>query len=109
MEKVKENLEKEGHKIYCYTVDVTDRKNVYKNADLVKQEVGVVDILINNAGIVCGNTFLDIPDYMIEKTFQVNILSNYWVNKDETKHIWLSFKCCSSFFFFRLSKHFYQI
>ncbi|KAI4456973.1 pksb [Holotrichia oblita] len=81
MVKVKDNLEKEGHQVYCYTVDVTDRKNVYKNADLVKQEVGVVDILINNAGIVCGNTFLDIPDYMIEKTFQVNILSNYWTVK----------------------------
>ncbi|KAK9727514.1 short chain dehydrogenase [Popillia japonica] len=81
MVKVKDNLEKEGHQAYCYTVDVTDRKNVYKNADLVKQEVGVVDILINNAGIVCGNTFLDIPDYMIEKTFQVNILSNYWTVK----------------------------
>ncbi|KRT79700.1 dehydrogenase [Oryctes borbonicus] len=80
-QKVKENIEKEGHKVYHYTVDVTDRKNVYKNADLVKQEVGVVDILINNAGIVCGNTFLDIPDYMIEKTFQVNILSHYWTVK----------------------------
>lgn len=85
MEKIRDNLDREGYKIYCYVVDVTDRKNVYKNADLVKQEVGVADILINNAGIVCGNTFLDIPDYMIEKTFQVNILSNYWVRRNRRK------------------------
>lgn len=52
---------------------------VYKYAEQIKQDVGDVDILINNAGIVCGQTFLDLPDYMIEKTYQVNILSHYWV------------------------------
>lgn len=60
-------------------VDISDRRNVYKNADLVKNEIGTVDVLINNAGIVTGNTFLDCPDHMIEKTFQVNMLSHYWV------------------------------
>ncbi|XP_022916882.1 epidermal retinol dehydrogenase 2 [Onthophagus taurus] len=81
MNEIKEKIENEGHQVHVYTVDVTDRKSVYKNADLVKSEVGVVDILINNAGIVCGNTCLDIPDYMVEKTFQVNILSQYWTVK----------------------------
>lgn len=79
MEKVVLAAAKEGNEIHAYNVDVTDRKVVYKNADLVKSEVGTVDILINNAGIVCGNTFLDLPDHMIEKTYQVNILSHYWV------------------------------
>ncbi|XP_017771270.1 PREDICTED: short-chain dehydrogenase/reductase family 16C member 6 isoform X2 [Nicrophorus vespilloides] len=81
LEKVQEKCAKEGYKIYTYAVDISDRQNVYKNADLVKSEVGHVDILINNAGIVCGNTFLDIPDHMIEKTYQVNILSHYWTTK----------------------------
>lgn len=79
LEKVVLSAAKEGNTIDAYTVDVTDRKSVYKNADLVKTEIGPVDILINNAGIVCGNTFLDLPDHMIEKTYQVNILSHYWV------------------------------
>lgn len=52
---------------------------MYKYAALAK-DVCSVDILINNAGIVCGETLLDIPDEMIEKTFQVNILSHYWVS-----------------------------
>lgn len=79
MEKIIVTAAKEGNQVHAYVVDVSDRKNVYKNADLVKSEVGTVDILINNAGIVCGNTFLDLPDHMIEKTYQVNILSHYWV------------------------------
>lgn len=52
---------------------------VYKYAELIK-DTNFVEILINNAGILCGQTLLDIPDEMIEKTFQVNIVSHYWVS-----------------------------
>ncbi|KAJ8929817.1 hypothetical protein NQ314_017414 [Rhamnusium bicolor] len=73
-------MEKEGHKVFAYPVDVTDRESVYKYANIVKADLGPVEVLINNAGIVCGQTLLDIPDYMIEKTYKVNILSHYWVS-----------------------------
>ncbi|EFA08169.2 short-chain dehydrogenase/reductase family 16C member 6 [Tribolium castaneum] len=81
LEKVREKIESEGYKVHTYPVDVTDRENVYKYADIVKSDIGHIDVLINNAGIVCGQTFLEIPDYMIEKTFKVNILSHYWTTK----------------------------
>lgn len=80
LEKVVEKIEAEGYKVHAYPVDVSDKKNVYKYAEIVKSDVGHVDIVINNAGVVCGQTFLDIPDYMIEKTFKVNILAHYWVS-----------------------------
>jgi len=81
LEKLQDRCAKEGHKIYTYAVDIADRHAVYKNADLVKNEVGIVDVLINNAGIVCGNTFLDLPDHMIEKTYNINVISHYWTVK----------------------------
>lgn len=81
LEKVKERIEKEGYKVHAYPVDVSDRENVYKYADILKSDVGEVDILINNAGIVCGKTFLELPDKMIEKTYKVNILAHYWTVK----------------------------
>ncbi|KAB0792867.1 hypothetical protein PPYR_14826 [Photinus pyralis] len=71
----------EGMELQSYIVDVTDRHSVYKHANLVKSDLGPVDILINNAGIVTGRTFLDIPDDMVEKTFQVNVISHYWTIK----------------------------
>lgn len=81
MAKLKEKVEQDGYKIHTYAVDLSDREMIYKYADIVKDEVGTVDILINNAGIVCGQPFLDIPDYMIEKTYKVNTLSCYWTAK----------------------------
>lgn len=46
----------------------------------VKEEVGDVTILINNAGVVTGKPFLDIPDHMVERSFLVNALSHFWVS-----------------------------
>jgi all-trans-retinol dehydrogenase (NAD+) len=60
-------------------VDISDKEKVYEAAKKVKDEVGDVDILINNAGIVACRTFWDLPDKAIESTYAVNILSHYWV------------------------------
>ncbi|CAH0564160.1 unnamed protein product [Brassicogethes aeneus] len=81
MENLKEKIESEGHKLFIYKVDVSDKEDVYKAADSVKADLGPIDILINNAGIVCGQNLLDLPDYMIEKTYKVNVLSHYWTVK----------------------------
>ncbi|CAG9773866.1 unnamed protein product [Ceutorhynchus assimilis] len=79
--KLNEKVAEEGFKLYPYVVDLADRESVYKTAEKVKDEVGPIDVLINNAGVVCGQTFLELPDYMIERTYKVNTLSCYWVNR----------------------------
>lgn len=73
-------LRDEGFDCAAYTVDISDKEQVYEVAKRVKLEVGKVDILINNAGIVTCRTLLDLPDKAIETTYGVNILSHYWVS-----------------------------
>lgn len=46
----------------------------------VKEDIGDVTILINNAGVVTGKMFLNTPDDMVERSFRVNVLSHFWVN-----------------------------
>ena len=48
------------------------------NSSQVKQDVGDATILVNNAGVVSGTKFLDLPD-KVELTFKVNmyILGEY--------------------------------
>ncbi|XP_012319039.1 short-chain dehydrogenase/reductase family 16C member 6-like [Aotus nancymaae] len=73
--------EKGGEKVFPYKCDCSNRQEVYRVADQVRKEVGDVTILINNAGVVTGKLFLDIPDYMVEKSFLVNAISHFWTYK----------------------------
>ncbi|XP_077019314.1 short-chain dehydrogenase/reductase family 16C member 6-like [Tamandua tetradactyla] len=70
-----------GVKVFAYTCDCSNRQEIYRVAEQVKKEVGDVTILINNAGIVSGKPFLDIPDHMVEKSFLINTLSHFWTYK----------------------------
>ncbi|XP_063975093.1 short-chain dehydrogenase/reductase family 16C member 6 [Diachasmimorpha longicaudata] len=81
IQEVVEEIKAFGGKCTGYTCDITDRKQIYRVAKTVKIEVGNVTIVVNNAGYVCGKTFMNIPDDEIEKTFKVNILAHYWINK----------------------------
>lgn len=74
-----DELQAEGFYCHTYLVDIADREQVYEVAKKVKQEVGDVNILINNAGIVACRTLWDLTDKAIESTYAVNILSHYWV------------------------------
>lgn len=74
-------VEMMGGKAYGYKCDLANREDVYRVASLTQNEVGQVTILINNAGVVSGKLLLDTPDYMIQKTFEVNILAHFWTTK----------------------------
>ncbi|XP_001513928.2 epidermal retinol dehydrogenase 2 [Ornithorhynchus anatinus] len=68
-------------RVHAYTCDCSRKEEVYSVANQVKKEVGDVTILINNAGIVTGKRFLDTPDEMVEKSFQVNSIAHCWTYK----------------------------
>ena len=46
----------------------------------MKKDVKMVDVLVNNAGIVTGRKFLQCPDNLIQKTMDVNIMAHFWVS-----------------------------
>uniref|UniRef100_A0A1B0FKD8 Hydroxysteroid 17-beta dehydrogenase 11 n=1 Tax=Glossina morsitans morsitans TaxID=37546 RepID=A0A1B0FKD8_GLOMM len=68
---------------YCkgYVVDISKREEVYKAAEEVKQDVGDINLLINNAGVVSGFNLLDTPDHLIERSFNVNVMAHFWTTK----------------------------
>ncbi|KAF7246223.1 Epidermal retinol dehydrogenase 2 [Varanus komodoensis] len=77
-------------RVHDYICDCSKRQEIYRVADQVKKEVGDVSILINNAGIVTGNMFLECPDSLIEKTMEVNAMAHFWVTNLRDFHlIWI--------------------
>lgn len=68
-----------GNKAYSFKLDVTDREAVYKLGDKIRNEIGDVSMLINNAGIVTGRKFMECSDALMQKTVEVNTISHFWV------------------------------
>ncbi|MFI5719418.1 SDR family NAD(P)-dependent oxidoreductase [Nocardia sp. NPDC051750] len=70
-----------GGTVHTYTVDVSDRAAVAAAAESVRVDVGAIDVLVNNAGIVRGNTYFwetkDRDD--IDKTMAINALAPMYV------------------------------
>ena len=79
IEELRSKREKVG-KCFHYQVDIADRHKVYAAAERVRQEVGDVSIVVNNAGVVTGRRFLECDDEKILKTFDVNTLAHFWVS-----------------------------
>lgn len=73
--------------VYTYVCDVGKRDSVYSTAEKVRREVGEVDILINNAGVVSGHPLLECPDELIERTMVVNCHAHFWVSRGTDIHI----------------------
>lgn len=67
-----------GGRAAAFTCDVGDRAAVQETAERVRREVGAVDVLVNNAGVVSGRPLLELTEDDIERTFRVNVLAHFW-------------------------------
>ena len=70
--KTKEEFSTFGILISTYKVDVSALDEIRINAQKVRTEVGKIDILINNAGIVVGKYFHENTHLDIQKTMLIN-------------------------------------
>ncbi|MEM9982055.1 MAG: SDR family oxidoreductase [Bacteroidota bacterium] len=67
-------FEAKGHQVHPYLVDVSDLSDIKKAATLTLSQVGRVDVLFNNAGVVVGKYFDEHSHEEIEKTIRINVL-----------------------------------
>lgn len=62
-----------------YRCDVTNREQVFELATKIKSDIGIVTILVNNAGIMPTHSILKQTENEIRKTFEVNVYAHCWV------------------------------
>lgn len=66
-----------------YTCDVSNRHEIKIMHGQVKEDLGLVDILINNAGVVRGYLLVDpARDQFIINQINVNLMSHIWVSNN---------------------------
>ncbi|XP_062537758.1 short-chain dehydrogenase/reductase family 16C member 6 isoform X3 [Armigeres subalbatus] len=73
------SIKKERGNAFGFVCDVTKREEIIETAKKVKEQVGVVTILVNNAGIMPTHTLLKQTEGEIRKTFEINVLAHFWM------------------------------
>ncbi|KAH3683057.1 hypothetical protein WICPIJ_005966 [Wickerhamomyces pijperi] len=67
--------------VHYYQCDVSNFERIQELQGAVRRDVGIVTILINNAGITIAKPFLEMTVPEINKVVSVNLLSNFYMNK----------------------------
>ena len=71
-------INKDGGVAFATPLDVTDTSSVITALDYCGQQVGKIDILINNAGVASSNTCLNISSQEWDNTMDTN-LKGVWL------------------------------
>ncbi|TPE45938.1 3-ketoacyl-ACP reductase [Pontibacter mangrovi] len=81
LEEVAEAVRAKGVKAAVVTADVTDINAVNKAVGEAKNQLGPIDILINNAGVGAFAKFLEMAPDKWENIIKVNLLGPYYVTR----------------------------
>jgi all-trans-retinol dehydrogenase (NAD+) len=65
-------LERGGARVRTYAVDLTASSRLLGLREQVNRDGGPIDVLVNNAGVVFGGAFLDVPLERHMATYRVN-------------------------------------
>ncbi|KAE8141622.1 hypothetical protein BDV38DRAFT_296285 [Aspergillus pseudotamarii] len=65
-----------------YECDITSPENIAEVGRKIRASFGKPTILINNAGILTGNTILSTTEAVTRRLFDVNTLSHYWLARE---------------------------
>ncbi|MEE6483516.1 hypothetical protein FKM82_013580 [Ascaphus truei] len=76
-----EEIKQMGSECYYFICDVGNREEVYQQAKAVREKVGDVTILVNNAAVVHGKSLMDSDDDALLKSQHINTLGQFWTTK----------------------------
>lgn len=81
LQAVAKEVEAAGGKVTWALADVADMNAVNAAVEKITKELGVIDILINNAGVASFGGFLELEPAAWERMIQVNLLGVYYVTR----------------------------
>jgi short-subunit dehydrogenase len=71
--RVAQEVAADGRSPLCYTLDVNSPEQVRDVREHIQTERGPIDVLVNNAGVVFGGSFLDVPIERHHLTIDINL------------------------------------
>ncbi|KAM9109588.1 short-chain dehydrogenase/reductase 3 isoform 1-T1 [Megaptera novaeangliae] len=76
-----EEIRQMGTECHYFICDVGNREEVYQTAKAVREKVGDITILVNNAAVVHGKRLMDSDDDALLKSQHINTLGQFWTTK----------------------------
>nr|XP_014431376.1 short-chain dehydrogenase/reductase 3 isoform X3 [Pelodiscus sinensis] len=76
-----EEIRMMGTECHYFICDVGNREEVYQQAKAVREKVGDITILVNNAAVVHGKSLMDSDDDALLKSQHINTLGQFWTTK----------------------------
>ncbi|XP_018580899.2 short-chain dehydrogenase/reductase 3b [Scleropages formosus] len=81
LKETSEEISLGGTECHYFLCDVANREEVYRQAMVVREKVGDITILVNNAAVVHGRTLIDSDDDALLKSQHINTLGQFWTTK----------------------------
>ena len=79
---IEEKVKSLGRKFKGYQVDFSARENLYNFIAEVKKDFPVIDILINNAGIILRKPAAEHPDEFWDKVIDINLNAQFILTRE---------------------------
>ncbi len=80
-------ITEDGGEVMAVTMDVTDLGSIRAAYDMAKKQMGLVDIILNNAGVADSKAFLDIDDDSWDFTMDTNLKGVMQVAQEGCKRL----------------------
>lgn len=77
----------EGYNAHGFIFDVTDNDSVEKHINLIENDIGPIDILFNNAGIIKRTPLKDMEVEDFRRVIDVDLVGPFIVAKHVVKHM----------------------
>lgn len=84
---IEQAILQKGRKFYPYQVDLGNRDQLYSFITLIKKEHPVVDILINNAGIILRQPAAEHSDAYWDQVLSINLDAPYILSRELGKEM----------------------
>ncbi|MBN2025840.1 MAG: SDR family NAD(P)-dependent oxidoreductase [Actinobacteria bacterium] len=79
LEKAALEMADAGYEAHPYVLDVSDRGACFKLVERVDKEVGPIEVLVNNAGVMECGEFTGMSEHHWRRTMEVNFLGQVWM------------------------------
>ena len=84
---VAEQLAEKGFKTHALAFDVTDSQAVRQAIDFIENNIGAIDVLVNNAGIQRRHPFCEFPENEYDEIMSVNQKAVFIISQAVAKYM----------------------